>query len=271
MSAINLTRDDRRRAAQAGLLARGVLYVIVGALALQIAFGNGGGGAQASQQGALQKVAGQPFGTVLVALLGLGLLGYALWRLSQFFTERGGQDGAAQQWIRRASYIVRALIYAALSVFAFSLAFGNRRGGSGGDAQQSLTARVMSWPGGRIMVGLTGLVIIGVALYQAYQAYSDDFMDELRTEQMTPQARRWVERVGKAGHSARALVFSLIGIFVIRAAIQFDPQESVGLDGALQTLAQQPAGPWLLGLTALGLLLYGVYSIVRARYVDVSE
>ena len=270
MSAINITIRNRRRAAQAGLLARGILYAIIGVLALQIALGGGGGGGeQPSQQGALQEVAAQPFGTVMVLLLGLGLLGYALWRLSQFFTEKGDEHNEAKAWIQRISYIVRAVIYAGLSFVAFRIAFGS--GGGGGNGQQTLTARVMSWPGGRVLVGIVGIVIIGVALYQAYQAFSDDFMDELRTEQMSPQTRVWVERIGTAGHAARAVVFSLIGVFVIRAAVQFDANEAVGLDGALQSLAQQPAGRWLLGFTALGLLLYGVYSIVRARYVDVSE
>jgi hypothetical protein len=268
MTAIELTYRNRRRAAQVGLIARGVLYLMIGILALQIAFGGAGSG-QASQQGALQTIAQGPFGTVLVALVGLGLAGYAGWRVSQFFTEKGDEDSRAKEWITRVSYLVRAVIYAGLSFLALRIAFGDSSGGGGGS--QALTARVMALPAGRILVGLVGLIIVGVAGYQAYQAYTKDFMEELQTEQMNPQARRWVRRIGVLGHSGRAVVFAVVGWFVIIAAVRFDPQQAVGLDGALQRLAQQAAGPWLLALTALGLFAYGVFAIVRARYVDVSE
>jgi hypothetical protein len=268
MTAISTTYRNRRRAAQAGLVARGVLYAIIGVLALQVAFG--GSGEQASQQGALQTIARGPFGTFLVALVGVGLAGYALWRLTQFFTEKGKEDSETKDWIMRASFVVRAVIYAALSYLALRLAFGS--GGGGGSGSQDLTARIMrDVPAGRLLVGLIGLIVIGVACYQAYQAFSQDFMDEMQTQEMNRKTRAWVRRIGVLGHSARAVVFGLLGVFIIRAAVQFDPNEAVGLDGALQRLAQQPAGPWLLALTALGLFAYGVYSIVRGRYVDVSE
>jgi hypothetical protein len=129
----------------------------------------------------------------------------------------------------------------------------------------------MSVTGGRFLVGLVGLIIIAVACHQAYQAFSQDFMDELQTYRMSPSARTWARRIGMAGYLGRAVVFGLIGVFLIRAAVEFDPKEAVGLDGALQTLARQPTGPWLLALTALGLFAFGVYSIVRGRYVEVSE
>lgn len=268
MTAIRMTHRNRRRAAQVGLIARGVLYAMVGVLAVRIAFGGGEG--EASQEGALQAIAQGPFGTAVVALIGVGLAGYAIWRLTQFFTEQGTEDSETKDRVMRASYIVRALIYAGLSFLAFSLAFGS--GDGGGGSEQGMTAQVMrDVPAGRFLVALVGLIIIGVGCYQAYQAFSEDFMEELQTQRMDRRTRTWVRRIGVLGHSARAVVFGLIGLFVIRAAVQFDPEEAVGLDGALQRLAEQTAGTWLLALTALGLFAYGVYSIVRARYVDVSE
>jgi hypothetical protein len=126
-------------------------------------------------------------------------------------------------------------------------------------------------PGGVFLVGLIGLIIIGVGIYQAYKAFTTDFMEELQQERLSRTERVWIKRIGIAGHAARAVVYTLIGIFVVRAAVQFDPQESKGLDAALQEVASQPFGAWLLTLVALGLLLFGVYTIVRARYVDVSE
>lgn len=270
MTAIELTYRNRRRAAQVGLVAKGVLYVMIGILALQVAFGGGNAGSgQASQQGALQTIARGPFGTVLVALVGIGFALYAGWRLSQFFTEKGDEDSRTKAWITRVGYLVRAVIYAGLSFLAMRIAFGD--GGGGGGGSQALTARAMALPAGRVLVGLVGLIIVGVAGHQAYQAYTKDFMEELQTGRMDHRTRTWVRRIGVLGHAGRAIVFGVVGWFVIIAAVQFDPQEAVGFDGALQRLAQQPAGPWLLALTALGLFAYGVYAIVRARYVDVSE
>lgn len=271
MTAIQMTHHNRRRMAQFGLTARGVLYCIVGVLAVQLALGNGGG-QEASQQGALQSIAAQgAWGTVLLGLVGVGLLGYGLWRLTQFFIEKGDdEDSEVKKWVMRASYLVRAVVYAGLSFLAFRIAFGS--GGGGGNSQQTITGRIMrDVPAGRWLVGLVGLIIIGVGCYQAYQAFSNDFMEELQIHQMDRTERTWMRRIGVLGHSARAVVFGLIGLFIVRAAVEFDPEESVGLDGALQSLANQPAGPWLLGLTALGLFAFGVYTIVRARYVDVSE
>lgn len=270
-SIIDLPLRRRRRLAQAGLTARGLLYTIVGVLAIQIALQGGGSGQQASQSGALRQLAQQgAIGTATVALLGIGLIGYALWRLSQFFTEKGDEDNKAKDWVMRAAYLVRFVIYTGLAILAFRIVLTSG-GGGGGGGTQTVTARVMQAPAGRLLVGVVGLVIIGVALYQGYKAFSDDFMEELHTEQMDNRVQTWVRRIGIAGHSARAVTFTLIGGFVLLAAIRFDPNQAVGLDGALQRLANQPFGPWLLILVALGLFAYGVYAIVRARYVDVSE
>lgn len=269
MTAIaHLSHDRRRRLAQAGLIGRGVLYCLVGILAVQLALG-GGSSEQASQSGALQLLAQQPGGTFLVALLGVGLLGYAAWRFTQFFTEKGDESGEAKDALMRASYVVRGVIYLGFGVLAIMTAFG---GSGGGGGQTALTAKIMrDVPGGRVLVGLVGLIIIGVGLYQAYQAYTNDFMEELRQGEMAPTERTWTRRIGTAGHTARAVVYSLIGILVLKAAIDFNPQEAQGLGGALQEIAQQTAGPWILGLVAIGLFLFGVYAIIRARYVDVSE
>lgn len=264
---INLPNNKRRRLAQVGLTARGLLYCLVGLLALQIAFGGGDG--QASQSGALQTLAKQPFGKALVALVGLGLVAYALWRFAQFFTEKGSEDSDTENAVMRISYIVRGVIYVALAFTAFKTAFG---GGGGGSSNQGMAASVMkNVPGGVVLVGLVGLIVIGVACYQGYKAFSDDFMEELRQGEMDQRVRTWTRRIGVAGHSARAVVYTLIGIFIIRAAVQFDADEAKGLDGALQELSQQAYGVWLLVLVALGLFLFGIYTLVRARYVDVSE
>lgn len=268
---VHLSHDRRRRLAQAGLLGRGVLYCLVGFLAVQLAFG-GGSSEQASQSGALQLLAQLPGGTALLLLLGVALLGYAAWRLTQFFTEQGDEDSDAKNAVMRASYVVRAVIYLGFAFLSFSAAFGGGSSSGGGSSQTAVTSMVMTnVPGGVFIVGLVGLIIIGVGIYQAYQAFTNDFMEELRQGEMSPTERTWTRRIGIAGHTARAIVYSLIGAFVIQAAITFDPQQAQGLGGALQELSQQPFGPWLLGLVAIGLFLYGLYAIIRAKYVDVTE
>jgi uncharacterized membrane protein YidH (DUF202 family) len=266
---VRLPTDKRRRLAQAGLISRGVLYCLVGILAFQVAFG-GASSKQATQSGALQTLAQQPGGTLLVALVGVGLVAYAAWRFTQFFTEKGSEDSDAKDAVMRASYVVRAVIYMALAFLAFRLVFGG--GGGGGNTQVTLTARIMKdVPGGVFLIGLVGIIIIGVGIYQAYKAFTTDFMEELHQQQLSPAERTWIKRIGVAGHLARAIVYTLIGIFVVRAAVEFDPQKASGLDVALEELAQSAGGPWILAAVALGLILFGVYAIVRARYVDVSE
>lgn len=259
----------RRRLAQAGLVGRGVLYCLVGILAVQLAF-RGGSSQQASQWGALELLAQQPWGTFLVFLLGVFLLGYAAWRFTQFFTAKVPGDSEAKHVVRRASFVVRGVVYLGFAVLAIRTAFGSTGGNGGG--QTELTARIMrDVPGGQTLIGLVGLVIIGVGLYQAYQAFTNNFMDELRQGEMSFTERTWTRRVGMAGYSARAIVYSLIGILVLRAAVTFNPQQAQGLGGALQEIAQHTAGPWILGLVALGLFLFGLYAMIRARYVDVWE
>lgn len=264
-------RGARRRLAQVGLVARGALYCLVGVLAVQVAVG-GGGGEQASQTGALRTIAQEPFGTVMVALVGLGLLAYATWRFSQFFTEKDAEDSDVKNAVMRTSYVVRSVIYVGLAYVAFRIAFGSG-GGGGSSSQQTLTATLMrDLPAGVFIVGLLGVIVVGVGCYQAYNAFGDDdFMDELRQHAMSPGVRRWTKRIGTAGHIARAIVYILIGVFIVVAAVQFDPQEARGLDGALQTLARQPYGPWLLLAVAVGLVLYGVYTLIHARYVKLDS
>ena len=147
-------------------------------------------------------------------------------------------------------------------------------GDGGGSSQISkaheTTAIVLSWPAGTWLVGLGGAILIGVGLWNAYRGLARKFEDKWNTGHMGAAARRWGGRAGVVGHLARAVVFTLIGVFVIRAALQYDPKEAIGLDGALQKLASADYGPYLLGLTAAGLIAYGLYCLADARFRDVS-
>jgi uncharacterized membrane protein YidH (DUF202 family) len=253
--------------ARTGLVAKGVSYGLVGVLAIALALG--AGGKATSREGALEKLATHSFGKVVLALLALGLAAYAIWRFVQAIAERE-EDEAAKTWAKRAGYVGRGLVYAGLTVSALKILFGSGGGQSQTGKAHKTTAVLLSWPGGTWLVGIAGAVIVGVGLWNFYRGVSRKFEDRWRTGRMSEQARKWGGRAGLGGHVARGVVFSLIGIFVVKAAIEFDPKEAVGLDGALRKLAAASYGPYLLGLTAAGLVAYGLYCLVDARYRDVS-
>jgi Domain of Unknown Function (DUF1206) len=259
--------------ARTGLVAKGVSYGIVGVLALELAFGHGG--KATSRAGALHTLAEQAFGKVMLALLAIGFAAYAIWRFVQAVAERedagdGEAKGAAKKWGKRTAYVGRGLIYAGLTASTVKILFGSGGGQSQTGKAHKTTAIVLSWPAGTWLVGIAGAVILGVGLWNLYRGVARKFEDRWRTGEMGEQARKWGGRAGLVGHVARAVVFSLIGIFLVRAAIDYNPKDAIGLDGALRKLADGSYGPYLLGLTAAGLVAYGLYCFVDARYRDVS-
>lgn len=254
------------RLGRAGLIAKGVLYATMGVIALQVALGQRSDAED--QQGALRELATAPFGTVLLLILAIGLAGYAVWRLVQAALDEGDDEGA-KGLLQRVSYAVRGVGYAVLAAFTFNILFGG--GGGGGGQEEELTARVLALPFGRFLVGLAGLVGMGVGVYQAYFGIRREFAEDLETGRMTPPARDWLLRFGVIGYLARGVVFTLTGLLVLRAAITFDAEESGGLDQALAELARQPFGPWLLGLVSVGLLLFGAFCAVQARYGRIRQ
>jgi hypothetical protein len=258
--------------ARGGLLAKGASFALVAALAIGVAAGVGG--KTTSREGALETLAQEGWGKVVLTLLALGFAAYAIWRFVQAFAEREKDDdnekGVAKKWGKRAGYIGRGIIYASLAFTTFKLLVGAGGEQSQNAKAQETTSGVLDWPGGRWLVGVAGLCIIGAGLWNGYRGVTKKFEDKWRTGEMSEAERKWGGRAGVAGHLARAVVFTLIGIFVVKAAVEYDPQEAIGLDGALQKLADAAYGPYLLGLTAVGLLCYGLYCLVDARYRDVS-
>lgn len=257
--------------ARVGLVAKGVSFGIVGILAIKLALGEGG--RATSRDGALQTLAQHSFGKVLLVLLAIGFAGYAIWRFTQAFAEReeaDGEKGKAKIWGKRAGYVGRGLIYAGLTASTAKILAGSGGGESQNGKAHKTASLVLSWPGGTWIVGIAGAVIIGVAAWNAYRGITRKFEDKWSLGKMSEVARKWGGRAGVAGHLARAVVFTLIGIFVVKAAVDYNPNDAIGLDGALQKLAQASYGPYLLGLTAAGLVCYGLYCLVDARYRDVS-
>jgi hypothetical protein len=255
--------------ARTGLVAKGVSFGLVGALAIKLAIGDGG--KATSRQGALQSLAHNSFGRIVLIALVIGFAAYALWRFIQAYAEKPStEDSAAKAWGTRAGYVGRGLIYAGLTFSTLKILTGSSGGQSQNAKAHHSTAVVLKWPGGTWIVGIAGVVLIGVALWNLYRGVARKFEDKWRVAALTPAVRRWGARAGVVGHVARAVVFGLIGIFVTKAAIDYNPRDAIGLDGALQKLAHASYGPWLLGLTAAGLIAYGVFCLVDARLRDVS-
>jgi hypothetical protein len=245
--------------ARFGLVARGVVYLIVGMLALKLALGDGG--KATNQQGALKTIADQSFGKLLLILMAIGLAGYALWRLIRAAVGHGAEqrDSGGD----RVAALASGIAYAILCVTAVKILTG-RSTGSG--TPKEATGGVLDWSGGTVLVAIAGAILIGVAVYQAYKGVKKKFLEDAKTGEMSPGVKKGYTALGVFGHVARAVVFALIGYGLIKAAIDYDPHKAVGLDGALRKLADASYGPALLALVAAGLVGFAAYSIADARY-----
>jgi hypothetical protein len=252
-----------KRLARLGYATKGIVYAIVGVLAAQVAFGTGG--RTTGSSGALQEIVSQPFGQILLSIVAVGLIGYALWRLVQagMDTERKGSD--AKGIGARSAYAVSGVIYGFLAWTAIQIVMGSGGGGGGGSTQH-WTARLMEQPFGRWLVALVGVAVIGFGLYQLYKGLAAKFREKLALHSMSDKEEKTAVTAGRVGLPARGVVVGLIGIFLIQAAWQAQPQEAQGLGSTLQEIVQQPFGPWLLGIVAIGLIAYGVFMGFMARY-----
>lgn len=245
----------------AGLAARGVLYVAVGILALQVAFGDH---ERADREGALQAVARQPLGRMLVLVLCMGLVAMVAWRLALAFLDPGDEGDDASGLAKRAGNGARALLYVGALVSAIPLVAGGTTDGR--KQEQDLTARALELPGGRWLVGAVGVGIVGAALWNGWKGVSGKWRKKLETAEMTAAEERWAEPVAVLGLLGRMLVFGLVGGFLIRAAVRYDPQEGVGLDAALKEVGEKQYGPWALTVFAAALVLFGLFSFLQARW-----
>jgi hypothetical protein len=247
-----------------GYVVRGLLYAVVGLLALQLVFGKGG--AATDKNGALGAIAAQPFGKGLLVAVLVGLVGYSLWGFIRALLDPLNRGTDPEGLLERAGYVVSGLSYGAL-IFPTWRLLTNTGGSDSGQGSQGLAAGLLSQPWGPWLLGIIGLISVGGGFGQFYQAYTADFEKDFKANEMTAGEMRWAVRVARFGLVARGVVFALSGVFLVQAAINHDPKEAKGLDAALQTLLQEPYGPWLLGIVALGLVSFGVYSILCARWM----
>jgi hypothetical protein len=246
------------RLGRAGLAAQGLSYGLVGVLALKLAFG--AGGKATSRQGAFQTLAHDPVGKAVLIGLAIGFAGYAAWRFANAFFDRKGRGDDASGLAKRAGELAKGLVYAGLTWSVIKVLVTSH---SSGGNQQKEAAGVLGWPGGQWLVLAAGIAVLGYASWNFYNGLTRKFEDQL---ERTPD---WVKPLGVIGLCACGVVFAVIGWFVIKAAIDFNPQQAVGIGGALAKLAQAPYGSVVLGVTAAGLLIFGAFCLAQARYRDV--
>jgi uncharacterized protein DUF1206 len=253
------------RLARVGLVAQGLSFGLVAILAVELAVGKGG--KATDRQGALRAIAHGSFGRIVVVLLAIGFGAYALWRLAQAFLGHDVEERRAEaKWGKRASSLGKAGIYAGLCWTAVSVLTGD----SGNSNQErDATKGILGWPAGRWLVYALAAAIAGAALWNLYRGISGRYETQLKTGEMSAGERRWTRRIALVGLVARAVVFGLVSWFFFKTAAEYDASQARGLDGALRKLAHEPYGEVLLGIVAAGLLAFGVFCLIQARYGEV--
>jgi hypothetical protein len=250
-----------------GYMVRGLLYAVVGILAVQLAIG--AGGAATDKNGAIGDIANEPFGKGLLFVIAIGLLGYAMWGFVRGFFDPLGRGTDAKGLAQRAGYVVSGLSYSSLFLLTAHALTGS--GNTQGGGNQELTATLLHQPFGPWLVGLLGVIGMVGGGGQIWQAVTTDFKKDWKLDEMSAQTQRLAIAVGRFGLAARGVVFIMLGFFVLQAALQVDPNQAKGMDAALQTLARQPFGPILLGAVALGLVAFGVYSAMTGRWLRIER
>jgi len=247
--------------ARVGLVAYGIVHLLVGWLALQVAWG--GSGENADQSGALQQLAEQPFGTVLLWVLAVGLAALAIWQATEALwgvheSERG------KKLRKQATAGGKAVIYLLLGISAARFAMGS--GQSSSESQQDTTQGVLGWPGGQFIVAIAALVVIAIGGANIYRGVQKKFLRDLNTGALPAKAQQALTRLGQFGHIAKGVALAVVGLLLGYAALTFDPEKATGLDGAMRTIVQQPFGQFLLTAVALGFVAFGVFAFAQARY-----
>lgn len=254
--------DGVEWAARLGYAAKGAVYAVVGGIAVQQAIGRGGdvGGTRE----ALQEIASGTFGTALLSLVTVGLAAYVVWRLVQAFLdpEADATDSEGKRWAKRGFYLISAVIYGYLTYYAFDILTGSG-GGSSGSGSGSQTQGLLAKSWGVWVIGIIGAGVVVRGLLQLWKAYTDKFREKIERFDLGPAQGKWVLRASRVGLTARGVIFGIIGVSFIEAALTRNPQEAQGTEGALQLLT---GTPWLLGGVGLGLVCYAVYQWVKARY-----
>ena len=251
------------RFARAGWLAKGVVYLLAGVLALVIVARSFGwtthASPEASPTGAITELARRGGGPFLLWALAVGMILYAAWRLTSALLP-GATD--TKGWATRIGYVVSAVIYAALALTAISLARAPRTTTDGNQTVRDATTKLMGHTAGRGLVGAIGVIVVAAGLYHVIAGLRSDVTSDIDTGHMTASRRLWTRRLGAVGEFGRGIGIGLIGVFLLRAAVTYDAAEATGLDGALRRLAVSRPGVALVAVVGIGFVAYGTFCIV---------
>lgn len=257
--------DWKETLGRVGLVGKGVLFGVIGLLAIQLASGDA---ANTTNKGAIEWIASQAFGKFLLVALTVSLFALAAWRLLDALV---GDPVEGSEATDRAKYAVKGLLYLSLAIGALSATMANwsssgsgggSGSGSGGGSNQTAAATILEWPFGRWIVAGIGLAVIGYAIYQ----FKKHTMDEEFTQRLSVGSDNWITTFGRFGYGARAVIYVMVGYFFLQAAITYDPREAKGLSGALQELSGRGWGQFLLWIVAFGLVAFGIFTIAESKY-----
>ncbi|WP_317108304.1 DUF1206 domain-containing protein [Chroococcidiopsis sp. SAG 2025] len=262
MQKLNTDNSWIEQIARFGYAIKGVVYLIVGLLAMPVALGIGDEAAGTND--ALQLIMRQPLGKFLLIVVAVGLVSYAVWRFIQAFVDPEHQGSQAKRVVPRLGYAISGTSYAGLAVTAIQIIAGT--GSHSSSWRQDWAARLLAQPFGQWLLGIVGVVVLGIGVSFAYVAFTPKFRQRLQLTKMSTAGVKWAIGIGRFGVTARGVAFGVIGLLLIQAAVQSDPDEATGLGGALQTLAEEPFGRMLLGIIAIGLVAYAIHLLILARY-----
>jgi hypothetical protein len=261
--------DALEHLARVGLVAYGVVHLLVAWLAIQLAW-FGGNGQSADQSGAMATLAESPVGKPLLWIVAIGLIALAVWQAAEVLRWRSGWSASGKERTKAlrksGNSLVKAIIYVVLAVLAIRFATGT--GQSSSSSQQETTAGVFGWPGGQFLVGAAGLVLIGVGAWHVRKGLNKHFLKQIDTTGCSQSAIRLVTRLGQVGFPGKGVALAGVGVLLIWAAVTFDPSKAQGLDGALHGVLELPFGRILLALVAVGIASFGAFCFVRARYPE---
>lgn len=241
---------------------KGLIYITMGLLAIQGALGKAK--TPADQLGAIQTFSKLPFAQILLWIVLIGLISYSLWGVIRAVMDPAHKGKATEGLLARGGYLVSAATYASFAIPTYRLITGGRSGSGGSETQ--LVAQIMSMPMGRIIVGVVGVAAIGAGLYQIYLGIESKFEKQFKTYALSAEQYRLAIQIGRFGTIARGIVFGIVGFFFTLAAYTANPGRAQGIDGALNYLEKQPYGLWLMGIVAVGLIAFGIYSLMTAAW-----
>lgn len=246
--------------ARTGLIAYGLVYLLIGWLALRLAWGDDHR-ERADPGGAFEALGEQPLGSALLWLIAAGLMALGLWRASESIWGHRDLDDKLRRRLRGAGW---ALIYVGLSIRSGLVAAG--AGGSSSGVEHGAAVGVLSWPGGRTIVASAGLVVVGIGLVELVRGFRKSFREEIDTSSLSSGAKTGVLRLGQVGYVAKGIALGMVGGLLVYAAWTFEVQKASGLDGALKTFLGQPFGRWMLSAMACGFLAFGLFAMLQFRY-----